>query len=156
MGLQENFRKDTVRQLNLREAVTVSPTVTVRGAVEKMQSAKVGCVIVVDDDGQAVGVYNEAMLRNQLSGSRDFLDHAVSEHMATKFPWTLLTDSVETVLDAMQVNNTRFVVVLDENKKVVGLTGQKGLMEYVAEHFPQEVMVQYVGNRIQNSAREGA
>lgn len=156
MGLKENFRKESVNKLNLREPVTVNPEATIREAVKGMQSAGVGCVVVVNDEREAVGVYNEAMLRNQLSGPRDFIDQPISDHMATKFPWVMLSYPVETVLDAMQVNNTRFIVVLDENKKVCGLTGQKGLMEYIAEHFPREVMVQYVGRKSQDSEREGA
>jgi hypothetical protein len=56
----------------------------------------------------------------------------------------------------MQTKNLRFVVVTDEDGKAIALTGQKGLMEYVAEHFPQQVMVQRVGVKPYSSQREGA
>ena len=39
---------------------------------------------------------------------------------------------------------------------VVGLTGQKGLMEYIADLFPQEVHVQRVGTKPFPATREGA
>ena len=45
---------------------------------------------------------------------------------------------------------------VDDQGKLVGLTGQKGLMEYVAEHFPGEVMVQRVGEKPYTQSREGA
>lgn len=156
MGLQENFEKEAVGNLNLRDAITVTPDVTLREAIQRMQKAQIGCVIVVNSEGEAVGAYNEAMLRNQLTSQSEFLEQPISEYMATKFPWALKSDSVGILLDAMQANNTRFVVVLDEDKKVCGLTGQKGLMEFIAEHFPKEVMVQNVGNKKLNSEREGA
>ena len=56
----------------------------------------------------------------------------------------------------MQLKNLRFLCVVDENGQVAGLTGQRGLMEYVAEHFPGEVMVQRIGQPPYLSDREGA
>ena len=42
----------------------------------------------------------------------------------------------------------RFLCVLDEDGRTrVALTGQKGLSEYIADHFPQQVMVQRVGGK---------
>jgi hypothetical protein len=45
--------------------------------------------------------------------------------------------------------------VVDEEGKVTALAGQKSLMEYVAEHFPGQVMVQRIGCP-PCSEREGA
>ena len=47
------------------------------------------------------------------------------------------------------------VVVTDDDGRVDALTGQKGLMEYVAEHFPKQVMVQRIGSPVIQD-REGA
>ncbi len=52
--------------------------------------------------------------------------------------------------------NVRFLVVVDDEGCVAGLTGQKGLMEYIAEQFPQEVLVQLVGTEPYPHSREGA
>ncbi len=56
----------------------------------------------------------------------------------------------------MLLKNVRMLCVVDEQGRVVGLTGQRGLMEYVAEHFPGEVMVQRIGQPSYMSDREGA
>ena len=76
--------------------------------------------------------------------------------MATTFPWVYTTDPVDIMLDAMDQKNTRFVVVVEPDGKVCGLTGQKGLMEYIAGYFPGEVMVQRIGTKPYPSSREGA
>ncbi len=67
-----------------------------------------------------------------------------------------LQDDPALVLEVMEAKNIRFVVVLDEAGKVAGLTGQKGLMEFIAEHFPGEVMVQRIGTKHYPEEREGA
>lgn len=156
MGLQENLSADKVEKLNLREAITLGTTATVRDAVEKMRAARLGCVLITDESGKAVGEFTEAMLRSRLHEGTEVLDTALGECMAKTFAWVTPDDPVEMVLDAMETRNTRFIAVLDADQKVVGLTGQKGLMEYVAEHFPHEVMVQYVGPTPHSTSREGA
>ena len=47
---------------------------------------------------------------------------------------------------------------MDENAltRIAGLTGQKGLIEFVADHFPGQVMVQRIGGQPYPSDREGA
>jgi CBS domain-containing protein len=156
MGLRENARTEPVSRLNLRKPALCAKTCTIREAIQKMRHSELGCVIAVDEARKPIGILTEAMLRNMLSKSPGLPRELVSDRMATLFPWVRLTDPIETVLEAMEVKNHRFVVVVDEENQVVGLTGQKGLMEYVAEHFPQEVMVQRLGTKEFPDQREGA
>ena len=156
MGLIAGIETDTVEGLAIRAAITVQPSESVRSTVEKMRGGELGCAIVIDDDGKPVGVFNEAMLRHLLVESPAGLDGTIETVMARTFPWVYKSDTVETVLDAMEAKNTRFVVVVDADGKPCGLTGQKGLMEYIADYFPGEVMVQRVGTKPYPDSREGA
>ena len=76
--------------------------------------------------------------------------------MAEQLPWVKLSDPIADVLEAMQLKNLRFLCVIDEEGQLAGLTGQKGLMEYVADHFPSQVMVQRIGSKPYITDREGA
>lgn len=156
MGLHANIASEHVSRLKLRPAIRVAPTNTVRDTVEVMREFRLGCAIVAGDNDQPVGIFTEAMLRNMLAAGAPPLSDRVESHMAAAFPWVKTTDPIETVLDAMEEKNIRFVVVVNEDGQIVGLTGQKGLMEYVAEHFPGEVMVQRVGTEPYPEQREGA
>lgn len=156
MGLRENTQTEPVKRLNLRQPILVEKSSSIRQCIEKMREGKLGCVIVVDEAQKPIGLFTEAMLRHLLLESPAIVDEAVESRMATAFPWCQLTDPIETVVEAMELKNHRFVVVVDEHEQVAGLTGQKGLMEYVAEHFPQEVMVQRVGTKPFPEQREGA
>ena len=156
MGLRENLQNEPVRDLNLRPAITAKPEILVREAVELMRGKRLGCLILVDDDQKPVGVFTEGMLRHLLAQNSRVVDDSVEQHMATQFPWVTPDDPVITVLEAMQIKNHRFVVVVDGDGKVKALTGQKGLMEYIADYFPEQVLTQRGGAKAPISEREGA
>ena len=153
MALRESILSETVRELPLREAITVAPTTTVREAANRMRGKRLGCVVVVGDDDKPQGTFTEEELVKMLGGN---LDDTVEEHLSPHWASVPITAPVASVLRAMQSKGLRFVVVTDDDGCVAALTGQKGLMEYVAEYFPQQVMVQRVGVKPYSSQREGA
>ena len=155
MGLAEKFAKTPVRDLNLREMPIVDPDVLVRDAIAVMRAADLGCVMVVEG-GQPAGMFTEGLLREEFARNPGVVDELVATHMAVPFPKIYLDDTVDMVLLAMQANNTRFICVVDADETVIGLTGQKGLMEFVAEEFPRQVMVQRIGGTFPMTQREGA
>lgn len=146
---------EPVTQLALREPVLCRPGESVRVAVARMREKKLGCVIVIDENQKPLGMFTESMLTQMLASGATTLDEPVESHMAVKWPWVKQTDPIANVLEAMMTKNVRFICVVDDEGRVTGLTGQKGLMEYVAEHFPQQVMVQRVGSP-PPAEREGA
>ncbi len=156
MGLFEDMNKETVSRLELRPVVVIQDGGTVRDVVLQLREANLGCAISLDGDGKPRGMFTEAMLRALVARDPAEIDTPIESHLAKTFPWVKTSDPIETVLAAMEAKNVRFVVVVDDDGKVVGLTGQKGLMEYVAEHFPGEVLVQRVGTKPYPEEREGA
>lgn len=156
MGLLENMKREHVEKLALRKPVTVPPETPIREVIQRMRDAHLGCAIVLDDDRKPEGMFTESMLTQLLVHDRDALDDAVSTQMATQWPWVKLSDPIAHVLEAMQIKNVRFICVVDDKGRLAGLTGQKGLMEYVADHFPEQVMVQRIGNTPYLQEREGA
>ena len=140
MGLQEKLQTEPVSRLNIRTPVAVTPSTSVRQAILKMRDAGLGCAVVVGRDKKPVGVFTEAMLRHLVLRVPRFAGQAIGEHMAKTFACVRESDPVGIVVDAMDAKNIRFVVVVDERGRLSGLTGQKGLMEYVAEQFHREVV----------------
>ena len=60
------------------------------------------------------------------------------------------------VLDVDCGDGLQFVCVTDDEGQIVGVTGQRGIAEYVAESFPQQVAVQRLGCTPWMQQREGA
>lgn len=156
MGLKENLRGEPVSRLALREPVVATVEATVRDGILQMRQRALGCVFVVDGEQRPLGIFTEGMLRKMIATNPAAVDQPLRDHMARDVRWVRLADSVAKVLQAMQTEKTRFVGVIDAKGRLVGLTGQKGLMEYVAEHFPQQVMVQRIGGQPYLAEREGA
>lgn len=156
MGLMENMLQEPVSVLALREPVCVPRSATIREAIQAMRRGSLGCAVVVEDDGRPVAMFTEAMIKGILLGGGKELDELVLQHVPHEFPWTPIDDPIVTVLYAMEEKNIRFIVVVDEEGRVAGLTGQKGLMEFIAEHFPKQVLVHRVGAKHGVSEREGA
>lgn len=155
MKLYESMASEQVTSLALREPVLATPEETVRAAVRRMRNRKLGCVIVVDADKRPVGIFTESMLTQMMVNDPAGVVDPIKTRMSVHCPVVGQDELVSRVLQSMQVENTRFLAVVDKSGRVVGLTGQKGLMEYIADHFPQQVLVQRVGSRPPQE-REGA
>ncbi|MCA9214998.1 MAG: CBS domain-containing protein [Planctomycetales bacterium] len=156
MGLYENMNDEPVRRLNLRDPVLVKETESVKSVVAKMRDRDLGCALLVNDNNEPIGMFTECMLTQLIVHDLAGLDDPVDKHAAKRWPQVSLDDNIAAVLDSLDIKNTRFLAVVDENGQVAGLAGQKGLMEYIAEHFPRQVMVQRVGQKPNMQSREGA
>ncbi len=62
MGLYQNMLKDPVRQLSLRTPVMSTPEEKIGTCIQRMQRQKLGCVIVVDDQQEPIGMFTEGMI----------------------------------------------------------------------------------------------
>jgi CBS domain-containing protein len=157
MGLDRNITHETVAELPLRPIITVLPDSTVRQAMAKMRAAHLGCVVVVNEYERPQGQFTERCLIRLLVERPEAIDEAVSKYMVEIRGCVTVDDPIAKVIDYMVETGLRFVCVTDpEGRKMVGLTGQKGVMEYVAEHFPRQVMVQRMRAKLHMDDREGA
>jgi predicted transcriptional regulator len=156
MGLRENMTSEKVSELSLREAIVADPATTVRDAVARMCGKRLGCVIVAGEDGRPIGTFTEEVLIRILVDVPRALDAKIGDHMSAQWACVKLTDPIANVLEAMESKRLRFICVVDDAGRATGLTGQRGLMEYIAEHFPRQVMVQRVGVKSSTERREGA
>lgn len=156
MGLEQNILNEPVSKLNLRNAITVDEQTSIRHATELMRKERLGCVIIVDEKRRAIGKFTERILIELLAKDRDALSRSVGEYMALIWDQVRTSDPIIRVVDALREHNLRFVVVVDEHDVAVGLTGQRGVAEYVADHFPRTVMTSRAAEGPFIPQREGA
>ncbi len=157
MGLREDITHETVADMPLRPALTVTPDTTVAQAVRLMRDNALGCVFVVDSELRPTGKFTERHLVKLICGCVP-LEEPVVKHMVAipEAGSVRMSDSVSKVLANMRQARLRFVCVVDESGRVAGMTGQKGLMEYFAERFPRLVKVQKMTSKLHLNTREGA
>ena len=156
MSLLENIHQEKVAELPLREALLARADLPVTEAIALMKSKRLGCVIVVDDNQKPLGTFTERSLVELLATSPQGLESAVvADHLDSKWACVSSNEPILSVVKGMQVEGVRFAVVLDSDGRATALTGQRGLMEYVADHYPQQVLVQRAGSK-PPAEREGA
>ncbi len=156
MGLKQDLLNEPVNTLAIREPVIISSGTIIRAAIAKMKSKGLGCAIVVDFSGKPLGTFTERSVIDLLLSDPTSLDRrVVADYLDTKWIVVRQSDPVADVLKAMQSQDQRFAVVINDQGQAIGLTGQKGLMECIADYFPRQVFCQRVGTP-PLSAREGA
>jgi CBS domain-containing protein len=157
MGLKENLQQECVRDLPLREPVIVSTNATVSETIAALRERQIGCAIVVDDQQKPLGVFTERTVIDLALQSPDDWDVLlVKDHLDADYFVISEDDAVCALFKMVLDDAARFVCVVNQDGHPVAITGQKGLAEYVAEHFPRVVMVQRVGGKPGQETREGA
>jgi predicted transcriptional regulator len=156
MGLHENIDRDPISDIELREVIAVKRQATVREAAQQMKKHRLGCAIVVDRYNKPIGKFTERKLMRLLLDNPANLDQPVEKFMYATADAIPRTEPIAKMIEVMQTRSLRFLCVTDEKGKAVGLTGQKGLMEYIAEHFPRSVKVQQLNQALYTKEREGA
>jgi CBS domain-containing protein len=121
-----------------------------------MRQANLGCAVLVDEDQKPKGIFVERRLTQLLATNPQAMDDPVEKHVDSSWPQVSLSDPIAKVLAALMEHNTRFIPVVDDGGRVVKLTGQKGLMEFIADHYPNQVAVHRLGQKPYMQEREGA
>ena len=158
MGLCENIEHHLVRDLPLRKALVVDPSASVRNAIERMTHNRLGCVVVVSSKGKLLGTFTEGKVVHLLARSPAFLDDPVRDHLSETWISVKTSEPIFLLVYAMMKRRPRFACVTDDAGRVVGLTGQRGILEYIAEHFPKQVQLAMhrAGDKSYFGTREGA
>ena len=155
MGLREDILKEPVTKLLVRDLISVSIDTPARKAAALMRQKGLGCVAVVDQEGKPLGKFTEREFLRLLNEDPAKLDQPVKE-CATNVRTVGLNDPITDLLLMMQEHGVRFACVVDEHGKAVGLTGQKGVMQYIGDHFPRLVKAQQMDSKVAIEKREGA
>ena len=156
MGLRQDILDHPVSELPLRPLITITPQSAVREAVTAMRANRVGCTVVVDDAGRPLGKFTERQLLRVLAENPEGLDLAISPYLVSTWACVTIREPIAKVIERLLAGGERFVVVTDETGKAVGITGQRGVMAYVAENFPRQVKVQLMEPTLFMEQREGA
>jgi signal-transduction protein with cAMP-binding, CBS, and nucleotidyltransferase domain len=156
MSFRQELEQETVAQLPVREAIVVRPFTLVRAAVAVMRARSLGCCVMVDHGRIPSGIFTEHSLLHVLVRGDSLDDSPVCRYADPNFISVRLRDPISCVWEAIQRAGARFVCVTDDDGRLMGLTGQRGLAEYVADCFAQQVAVQRLGSTPWMHAREGA
>ena len=156
MKLKGNLDTETIGRLPLREPVVVEKSTPLGAAVCAMRTRSLGCAVIVDTDRKPLGFFTERSLLDALMQDAPLETSQVGDFHDAGYVEFQQDEPIRAVWDSVEQEGSRFICVVDEAGRLVGLTGQRGLAEYVSEHFPRQVMAQRLGNKPWLEHREGS
>lgn len=155
MSLRQEILQAPVTELEWRKLLTIDGGASVQDAVNLMRENRLGCLVVTDEAGKAIGKFTERDLIRLLLLTPQAMEQPVGQSMSGTWGTVTTDDTVGKVIECMDDRKLRFVIVVDEDGKPVGLTGQKGVVEYIVDHFPRQVKVNMMESKLYMDAREG-
>lgn len=136
---KETFWSEPIGKVDLQRAAVVPSGTTIINAVREMKYNQIGCVLVTDADGKLLGILSNGDLMHEFVGSTLPGDTPVDTIM-TKEPFT--GTPALTVQEALEIFHSRpfrHMPIL-RGDKIEGILSIRGLMAFIGEHLPLEVM----------------
>jgi CBS domain-containing protein len=134
--LEQSISWHSVRVLCPKEPVSVPPTTTVREAIAKCVDGKFGCLLV-EQNGELVGVFTERDVLNKLSSDLSALDQPVANFMTASPEALTPDDSIAYALHAMDLGGYRHMPVVNENRKPTGIISVRDILRFLCVRFAE-------------------
>lgn len=139
MSVFQDLLKDHVSNLEFnRDPTIVSPTTTIRQAVERLKENRRGCVLICDQRSLK-GIFTERDLLLRVFGDNRSLDIPVQEMMTPNPVTVRLDEAVADVVKKMRSGGHRHFPVVDTEGYPVGVLSVKHIIHFLVEHFPEDV-----------------
>ena len=136
---RETFWSEPISKVDLQQAAVVPSGTTIVEAVKEMKLKRIGCVLVVGDEGKLTGILSNGDLMHEYVGSTLPGDTPVDAIM-TRDPFTGSPEL--TVKDALELFHSqpfRHMPILSGGR-IMGILSIRGLISFISEHLPLEVM----------------
>ena len=102
-----------VRDAMSKAVLTVGPEPTLRQAAQLMSARRTGSAIVVDPDGEGVGIVTERDILNAIGGGLDPDEERTANHITWEVVYAGPTWTIEEAAAAMVRGGFRHLVVLE-------------------------------------------
>ena len=123
----------TVADVMVKDVLTVEPTSSIGEAAEKMNAAKVGAVVVVEDFVRIVGIITERDLLRAVASRARAAEARVRQWM-TPDPMTIEPEtSIEDAAKIMFEHNFRHLPVVKDGRSL-GIVSLRILAKWQFEH----------------------
>src|SRR5262249_49073168 len=123
----------------LTAALTCERSATVRQAIEAMQGARTGCLLILDQ-GPFVGIFTGRDVLSQVAAQVVDLDHLLVGTLMTPQPERLhVEDDLVYALNQMSLGGYRYIPLLDDQGRPTRVVSERGIVDALAALFAQDV-----------------
>lgn len=124
----------------LQSPIHLASDASVRDAIDTMNEARIGCVMIVER-GLLVGIFTERDVLTRVAGSGLDLETTPVGDVMTPDPECLtLEDGIAYALNKMSVGGFRHVPLIDAAGRPTGLVSMRHIVDYLVDLFPRAVL----------------
>ncbi len=136
---KETFWTEPIGKVDLQRPAVVKTGTSIIEAVKEMKYNQVGCVLVIDAKKKLIGILSNGDLMHEFVGSTLSGDTPVDTIM-TKDPASATPElTVQEALEIFHSKPFRHLPILSGNI-IEGILSVRGLMIFISEHLPLQVM----------------
>jgi CBS domain-containing protein len=122
-----------IREVMTRDVEVINPNDTLRDAAEKMRSLNVGPLPVCDGQRVVGMITDRDIVVRGIAEGKDPRSTKVSEAMSSGIQYCFEEDDVDTILDRMKEKQIRRFIVINQDKKLVGIVAIGDLAQEASE-----------------------
>ena len=139
MSIKSTLRKTKIRHLHLKDMVCVAPDLSLGETIATMQARRSGCVLVTSDS-DLIGIFTERDLIRKVVGSgRVRFDRPIRDFMSPEPSVLSPDDSLLGAILLMNKGGHRHIPLVDSSNRLCGCLSVSNIVDYLSEHYPQEV-----------------
>jgi CBS domain-containing protein len=139
--MEEDARGITVKDIMTKSVISVDSTMTVNEAAKMMEDAKVGAVIVMENN-TPVGIVTDRDFAVKIVAHAYQITTPVKQIMSSPLIATSSDETVLMVADLMHTRNIRKLPVID-NDQVVGMITSTDLVNQLAISTEDDIQKMY-------------
>lgn len=143
-----------VGEIMSEQLETINFSNTAQESAIKMSDRNVSSLVVLDDNGRAIGIITERDLVRRVC-TREVPSNSVNVENVISSPVKTVSPeiSIDEVADVMVSNKVRHIVIVDNNQKPVGIISATDIVAYVREN--SENVAKMSSDVIEALEREG-
>lgn len=135
-----------------RPVVTMAEDKTVGNAMKLLNANKIGSVVVVNQDGDPVGIFTERdIFRLCYRYDSAVKSLKVADHMTTDLLVGIPEDDVDYIAAVITNKHVRHIPIIDENRKLCGLISIGDIVKTKMKQA--EIQVRYLTEYIMGRSR---
>lgn len=111
----------TAQDVMCKDVAWVAPATSLIEVAKKMQASDCGCILVGENDRLTGVITDRDIVLRCIAAGKSLDQCKASDTMTAKVLYCLQSDSLDSVAQNMADNQVRRLVVLDDNKRMVGI-----------------------------------
>jgi CBS domain-containing protein len=128
-----------IKDLKFPPPLTLDLNEGLQEAVKFMQREKTGCVLVTSGE-QLAGILTERDILTKALGQERYINLKVKDVMTPHPESFQENDEIAYVVKAMCVGGYRHVPIVNEKNVPIGMVSVKGIIRFIVDHFPDQIM----------------